>query len=422
MSTEGPPVMHPLAPAHEQMLLADLRRLSGGVDGRVMAVVRLSDMAPASRREARLRDISASFVEAVSEGAKLYWMRTWDLMVVYDAPAAAAVEASLVRLRFALGDDPLAEARNLVTLRPFAEAYETLIKEAEDRVIDAAMELAPAVPAIGGRGAQPDDGRPDAVRFRTGTRVARGDPLTPEMLGRIEAMLVNANLSSHVRRQSICVMVQEGRPNPMFTELFVSISDLRETLLPTVDLASNPWLFQRMTQTLDRRVLALLTHRDDGTLAQGFSINLNVASILSDEFLAFDDSVAPGAHGSVVIELRPEDVFADLGAYTFARDFVRQRGYRVCLDGLTWRSLLYVDARRLGAEMVKVSWTPDLPALLDGPKGPALRKAMESVPPGKLILARCDTQEAVAFGHDMGITLYQGRIIDTWLRGGAVAS
>jgi hypothetical protein len=39
--------------------------------------------------------------------------------------------------------------------------------------------------------------------------------------------------------------------------------------------------------------------------------------------------------GTVIFELQTIDIFSDLGAYIFARDFVKERGYRVCLDGVT---------------------------------------------------------------------------------------
>lgn len=401
-----PPRHHPLGQAQEQMLLADLRRLDGKVGGRTVAELRLSRMHPLNRRDSRLRDITDAFSAAVVSGVRMYWTRTWDLIAIFDEEARPAFESGLVHLRFVLADDPLADATDLVTYRAFGEEHEALIAEAEERVAGTALAGPEADAAEERR----------RLTFRTRGRVARGEPLTPAMLGRIESMLVTANLSSHVRRQPVCAVVKDGRPDPLFTEVFVSIADLRETLLPSVDLAADPWLFQRLTQTLDRRVLALLSHRDDATLTRGFSLNLNVNSILSDEFIAFDDSLAPGAHGTVVIELRAEDIFADLGAYTFARDFVRQRGYRVCLDGVTWRALPYVDPKRLGAEMLKLTWQPDLPEVLESPEGAAALAAIRAVPSGRLILARCDSDAAIAFGRDHGIALFQGRLIDEWMR------
>jgi hypothetical protein len=154
-------------------------------------------------------------------------------------------------------------------------------------------------------------------------------------------------------------------------------------------------------------VLAMLTRRDDRTLSQGFSINLNVATILSEDFLRFDDSLAPGSHGTVVVELRSEDIFADLSAFFFARDFVRQRGYRLCVDGLDWRILPFVDPSRLGVDLMKLSWAEDLPQALRDAEGAAAQE---------IILARCDDDRAISFGQSMGLTLFQGRYLDSMMR------
>ncbi len=43
-------------------------------------------------------------------------------------------------------------------------------------------------------------------------------------------------------------------------------------------------------------------------MREGFSINLNVGTILSEEFLTFDSDINPTTH-ETVLELRIEDVF-----------------------------------------------------------------------------------------------------------------
>ena len=37
----------------------------------------------------------------------------------------------------------------------------------------------------------------------------------------------------------------------------------------------------------------------------------------------------------MIIELQLIDIFAELGAYLFIREFVRDRGYLMCIDGCT---------------------------------------------------------------------------------------
>jgi EAL domain-containing protein (putative c-di-GMP-specific phosphodiesterase class I) len=401
---------HPKGIGDEKRLLHDLKRSASNTRGRWAVHVHLSRLQPRSRPDHALRAAEANFnTLAARDGARFYWLRNNDFMVFFNAPLSDGIRSALVKIRFLFAGDPLVENLQdpghgqdpLATWHALDKDFDLLMARAQAMVADH--------PAIGSGPQRPQRRGPvDPQR--------RGAPLTPSMLARVETALSSADLSSHIRRQAICAVVGRASPDPVFTEVFVSIGDLREALIPHIDLASNPWLFQHLTQTLDRRVLAMLTRRDDKTLAEGFSINLNVQTILSEDFLRFDDSLAPGSHGTVVLELRPEDIFSDLNAFFFARDFVRQRGYRVCIDGLTWRTLPFIDPQRLGVDLVKLMWSDDLPETLNDSDGHLARQAIERGVHGRLILARCDDERAIRLGQSLGITLFQGRHLDKVMR------
>ena len=202
----------------------------------------------------------------------------------------------------------------------------------------------------------------------------------------------------------------------MFTELFVSIGDLRETLMPNTDMTANPWLFQRLTQTLDRRVLAQLGRRDDRTLLrEGFSINLNVGTILSEEFLVFDGDINPTTH-ETVLELRIEDIFADPNGFAFARDFLYERGYRICIDGLNLDSFPFADLNRMGVTYGKLSWASEMSGMVGTQRGEELKDMILLRKRGRTILSRCDSEAAIKVGQKLGISLFQGRYIDSLIR------
>ena len=160
-------------------------------------------------------------------------------------------------------------------------------------------------------------------------------PLSPQQLGKLIEFLGRADLSSVMRRQSICAVAGSDLPRPVFKELFISIGELAQQVLPDVNLAANRWLFQHLTETLDLRVLKLLTQADDRDLHSSFSVNLNVSTLLSREFTEFDTSLRTGGRGTIVLELQLIDIYSDVANYMFARDFVRERGYRICVDGVT---------------------------------------------------------------------------------------
>src|SRR3546814_11939703 len=85
-----------------------------------------------------------------------------------------------------------------------------------------------------------------------------------------------------MRRQAVCAITPGSHaPQPVFRELYISIADLQQSVLPEFDLASNLWLFQHLTQTLDSRMLSMLGRNDDSSIASPFRIKLNVGTILS---------------------------------------------------------------------------------------------------------------------------------------------
>jgi len=114
-------------------------------------------------------------------------------------------------------------------------------------------------------------------------------------------------------------------------------------------------LFQHLTETLDLRVLKLLTQADDQDLHSSFSVNLNVSTLLLGEFTKFDTSLRTGGRGTIVLELQLVDIYSDVANYMFARDFVRERGYRICVDGVTLQSLPLIDRQALGADLIKLA-------------------------------------------------------------------
>jgi hypothetical protein len=159
----------------------------------------------------------------------------------------------------------------------------------------------------------------------------------------------------------------------------------------------------------------MLVKNDDRAIARSFSLNLNVATMLSQAFLDFDASLRPGARGTIVLEVQLIDAFADLAAFYFARDFAKERGYRVCLDGSTHLTLPYLERERLGVDLVKLSWRPDIADLHQSGRLGELRDAVAALGRTRSILCHCDTAQAIEVGQACGINLFQGRHVDRLL-------
>lgn len=237
--------------------------------------------------------------------------------------------------------------------------------------------------------------------------------LNPDILAKLQKILSVADFSSFIRRQAICAVIGKAPPQRIFEEVYVSIPDLRDMLLPDVDLVSNPWLFLSLSETLDKRVLETIGRHDDGSLAGNFSININVSTLLSDDFLAFDDNINASMRSSIILELQLVDILSDIKAFMLAKTFAQARGYKVCVDGVTVDKLKFLNRKNLDCDLIKVIWHPSFIDIIqeDTHFMDYINKAERS----KLILCRIDDAQAIEIGNSLGINLYQGRYIQRLL-------
>jgi len=377
-----------------------MQRLGRNVEGRMAVHIHLSRLRPQNRQDHHIRIAAATFEGMVQnyEG-QIFTLSNSDLFFI-------CKDAAIMKVRYLFSEDPLSQGDDEEDLARFCTWYNVTTQH-ED-LLDLVKQM---------HRERERKNRLAVTQEKPNQATKSGrKELDPEQLGKLEAFLTRADLSNLMRRQPVCAVTPTNpNPQPVFRELYISIADLQQTVLPEFDLSSNLWLFQHLTQTLDSRMLSMLIRNDDSSIASSFSINLNVQTILSPPFLNFDSSLKAAARGTVVIELQKIDIFGDMGAYMFARDFMRERGYRICLDGLNHLTLQFIDRDRLGLDLLKLVWTPDMADDLSGSRASELKEHVDRCGRARIILSRCDSDEAVRFGQSLGITMYQGRYVDRLL-------
>jgi hypothetical protein len=235
--------------------------------------------------------------------------------------------------------------------------------------------------------------------------VAGAGPLDPASLAALEASLARADVAHFARRAPICTPGKDALAEDGFSlaweKRFLSVAELAAMLTPGRAPDAEPWLFRRLTRTLDRRMLALLAAPEELRGAGPFALNLTIASILSPQFLRFDTALPSALRGRVVIDLLACDILAD-ASFVFARDFARARGYRLLLRSVTEALLSVLSPTRLDVDFLELRWSSAL-ARIDA----AVLAAM-GTPPDRLVLGRADTPEALVWGRRCGIALYKG--------------
>ncbi|MBI1777872.1 MAG: hypothetical protein HYR63_21240 [Proteobacteria bacterium] len=395
-------------PSQEYMLLDYLQRMGRNLEGRRAVHIHLSRLRPQNRRDYHIKIAAATFEGIVQnfEG-QTFILSNSDIFFVCRGASVTDIDTAVMKVRFLFGEDPLSQGDDEEDLARFCTWYNLELQY--DEVFQMVQQMHRERERRNRLSVNADA---EEISARRSAR----KPIDPEQLGKLQTFLQRADLSNLMRRQAVCAIAPgSSTPQPVFRELYISIADLQQTVLPDYDLASNIWLFQHLTQTLDQRMLSLLVRNDDSTIASSFSINMNVATILSPAFLNFDSSLKAVARGTVVIELQKVDIFGDIGAFMFARDFMRERGYRVCLDGLNHLTLQFIDRERLGLDLMKIVWSPDMTDDSSGRRQSEIKEHIDRSGRARMILCRCDSEEAIRFGQAMGITMFQGRQIDKML-------
>jgi hypothetical protein len=395
-------------------LLAYVKRLERNYYEWRAVHLHLSGLKAHNRRDYQLRVAASEFERLLRQfNSELFQLRNGDIIYLWHGAAFAEVDPVVLRLRYLFSDDPLT---NSTTPRPEHEPdplIEATDRPAEpgkfctwfelEREYDAfCFHIEEVLESL-----DKDDGQ-NAVRT--------GAPLDPGKLAGLEASLASMALSGLTRQQSVCAVLPQASPQPLFSEIYVAIRELAAALVPGVDLTANPWLFQHLAESLDRRLLTCLGQHELGVPDGAISVNLRLATLLSPEFLKFDHDFRRKITSPVIIELQLIDIFAELGAYLFIREFVRDRGYLICIDGLHYLHLPLIDRKRLGADLVKVIWTPDLLDGLNDERRVELKASIKRAGLDRVILCRCDSTDAIRWGQSFGIRLFQGHYIDSRLR------
>lgn len=336
---------------------------------------------------------------------RIFELANKSVLIVFKNDFEDEFQALLIRLQFTFNDELMLARKNDILETDFFRIYETpeQLKELKYKVINSS-------PYISQENEKTDKSKISGVfsAIMGGGKKTLKE-LSPQVLDKVQKSLLRVDFSSLIRRQAVCAVIGKSAPQMIFEEVYVSIPDLRDILLPDVNLTSNPWLFMLLTETLDKRVLAHVSKHDDGALVSNFSMNLNVSTILSDEFLEFDESIPAQLRSTIVLELQLVDIFNDVKAFLLAKAFAQYRGYKICIDGITVDKLQYINRENLDSDLMKIFWHPAFLDVINEDKH--FRDYVNKAERAKMILCRVDDAKAIEVGNSIGINLYQGRYV-----------
>ena len=393
--------MKPLIETQEELLLDYLLLLEKHKTGQRAVYIQLSMLQRHNRRDHHIRLAADTFSQLIkSKKGQLFILKNLDIFFAYRGECHDDVETSIFKLRYLFSEDPFLESKIENLKQPF-QRYFNVERDFKNMVYFIRNNTRPAI--------QNQEKRQKINPPSHQLKCEQDKQLTPQSLGALAQALKNTDLTNMIRSETICGLVGNAVPQILINELFISIETLGETLIPGINLKNRKWLYYHLTEIIDKRMLATL-RKSNHLFGKGdICLNLNVSTLLSQEFALFDDKLLASERNTVIVNLQLIDILSNLSEFATAREYAKYRDYRICIDGLTHETLNLINTERLETDLVKITWSSEG---LESAYKNNLSGLFNTMGTPRVILCQCNNKEAIDFGHNFGIGMFQGLYIE----------
>jgi hypothetical protein len=383
----------------DEALVDYVERLERHRAGRRAVQIHLSQLRPYHLRPHHLR-IAKQVLEPLVKRFEAAIFQIWnsDLVVITKGASEEDIEGSIRDVKKLFARDPVFSAPpGSARVAPFCEWFD--VESEWQALVDLCR------------------GHNEARRKANAATAANKNPagetlIGPAILEKLENAIVKADLANILRRQQVFAIIPGAKPAPILTELFFSMPFLAQTVAPGYNVTGDKALFQHLARVLDARMLALMPRQDYLPMLKNASLNLSLGTVLSPEFLEFDRATNNKDRGPLAVELPAVDYFSDPDDFAFARDFLKERGYKIILDQVKHELLPILDRDRLDVDLLKVVWSQALYDDCVGEQAEDMQKAIERIGRERVILCRVDAEDGITIGQKLGLSLFQGRLLD----------
>ena len=385
------------------MLLEHMRRIERTRNGNLAVYFNFSKLNDHNRQPHFLRIASRAFDTLINNyEATLYVLYNSDMVLMARDVRMGAIDPIIQKLRSLFNKDPLTTGDTGDDAAVFSSWYDLSDMNDYQRMLGATKRL--VVQAARRR----KEGLGDTIR----SEAMRGAALDPTNLTVIGQRLASVQINDLIKRQTVIDVApgDTGRPI-LFREHFFAMAELRRRIAPDINLFASPWLFQFLTEALDKRMLAVIGGSNFAKLRDMISLNLNMSTISTREFKRFHENAGPYA-SKIVIEMQMIDIFSDMPGYARTCAWLQKEGYRVLIDGLSPLALQLFDVSLLNLDFVKINWSSELTSGDSPETREILLDTITKTDKDKIILGRVESETTIKWGLSFGIHRFQGYFVD----------
>ena len=232
-------------------------------------------------------------------------------------------------------------------------------------------------------------------------------PLMPADIDDVLDKIDRIDLADFMHRQSILKIPSFGHNKIFAHEYYTSILSLQQAICPDIDLDIEKTLFHLICEKLDNRLIATLPNLNLIAYPQTLHLNLNLSSVNSDFFDTFVQSLPC----SLTVEFQIADILANLPLFFQKEKELHAKGIQIAIDAIGPNEWRFSNIFNFQVDFIKLFWTQEWTNLnIDD-----IKKAIASHPNTQIILSRCGSEDAMIWGKKVGISLFQGYIVDVIL-------
>ena len=371
----------------EKYLLSALDRIAKNPSGYAVLYIRASKLKPKHRHPKFLKILEKFFDGVVGLATGVFFpLSNGDFAILGRGFTQATVDEAVNKLREGTSNDPILHGKassDFAAVLSFPEYFATfynyivgLVENNQSRRIQAVVE-------------------PEKRAIEAGE------------VDQILQVLEQIDVSELVKRQSIVQIMGANNFKVKFQEFFVAVKDLNQ-LFEGVDLQENRWLYFYMLQNLDKRVLQSFYSAQLEQWPEAISINLNLQSVRSQEFIDFAKHFSQKGH-KIIVEVQLIDIFNNLSLYFEVKEILSKDGHKILVDGANVSSLKLLNLKSINPDMIKIFWEPLMAEVSENIE---IQNALSQLGKDNVIFAKCDSSEALAWGLKQGITSFQGPFMD----------
>lgn len=368
----------------EKYLLTALGRVAKNALGYAVLYINISKLKPKNRHPEFVKIIAMLF-ESIIGAAKgsMYILSNGDIAILSKNITPSEIDEAVKKLRAGLAADPVLshDSRDFALVYSFPRDFFSFYGKIEKMVQENKEAETEELPVK--------------------------EPIEAEDMDKIISTLDDIDMAELVKRQSV-MRVHNNEFTDLMQEFFVAVKDLSRYFGDNKDLVANRWLFQYLTQVLDKKTLAAFASAEITEWPEKISLNLNLSSVFSKEFVEFAKNFLKPAQ-QIIVEVQMMDILNNLNLYHEVKDILHKGGHKLLIDSLSPASLSMLNLDKLAPDMIKIFWEP---LLVYDTDNQSLKNAVEYMKPENVILAKCDGSEAMRWGLSYGLNTFQGPYID----------